>query len=145
MTEILFSLCNGGILLFWGLLLFLPKQSLTQKLIQYPWVPAVMALFYSYFLIAAGGLPTVDFSSLEGVSALFANPSPEAVSAGWVHYLAFDFWVGSSLLAQSQQKELPHVLMVLPLLATFMLGPVGVLLYVIADQSYSRLRNKNDF
>lgn len=143
MTEILFGLCNSGILLFWGMLLFLPKQRLTQKLLHYPWVPAAMALCYSYFLIAAGGLPEIDFTSLEGISVLFSNPTPEAIAAGWIHYLAFDYWVGCSLLAQSQQRGIPHLWMILPLLATFMLGPVGVLLYVVTSQVYPLLKSKN--
>ena len=108
----------------------------------YPWVPAALALFYSYFLFSSGGLANADFTSLEGVTALFKNATPEAVAAGWIHYLAFDFWVGCSLLLMGQKLKIPHYVLVLPLIATFMMGPVGVLLFVIFNFTYSMLKPK---
>jgi len=50
-------------------------------------------------------------------------------AAGWMHYLAFDFWVGAWILRDSQSRQIAHLWIVFPLLCTFMLGPVGVLLY----------------
>ena len=79
-----------------------------------------------------------DFSSLEGVLSLFHQATPEAAAAGWMHYLAFDFWVGCWVLRDAQEKQLPHGLIVLPLLFTLMMGPVGILLYTIFSQLYLR-------
>ena len=84
------------------------------------------------------GLAEADFSSLEGVLILFHQATPEAAAAGWMHYLAFDFWVGCWVLRDAQEKQLPHGLIVLPLLFTLMMGPVGILLYTIFSQLYLR-------
>ncbi len=138
MTTLLFSICNTAILLFWGLLLFLPKQKITQSLLLYPWVPLGLSFFYAYFLFGFGGLAEADFSSLEGIVKLFREATPESAAAGWLHYLAFDFWMGSWLLQNSQQKGIPHLWVVLPLLCTFMLGPMGVLTYSIVYGIHSK-------
>lgn len=138
MTTLLFTFCNTAILLFWGLLLFLPKQKITQSLLLYPWVPLGLSFFYAYFLFGFGGLAEADFSSLEGIVSLFREATPESAAAGWLHYLAFDFWMGSWLLQNSQQKGIPHLWVVLPLLCTFMLGPMGVLTYSIVYGIHSK-------
>ena len=86
------------------------------------------------------GLAEADFSSLDGILNLYKNSTPEMAAAGWMHYLAFDFWVGAGLLRESQKKNLPQGLMILPLLATFMLGPVGVLLYSLFSWGYGKTK-----
>jgi hypothetical protein len=72
-----------------------------------------------------------DFSSLEGIVTLFRKATPESAAAGWLHYLAFDFWVGTWIIRHSRKKKISHKIIILPLLFTFMLGPVGILVYSI--------------
>lgn len=129
MTTLLFNIANSLILLLWALLIFLPKWKFTKTLIGFPWVPLVLSVFYIYFLSSAGGLVGADFSSLDGITALFKNATPDSAAAGWMHYLAFDYWVGCWIIRHSQKREIPHWAITLPLLFTFLLGPVGVLLY----------------
>ena len=135
-TRLLFTIANTAILFAWLPLLVAPKKKIAQKLIAFPYVPLVISLFYLYFLLTDGGLSEADLSSLEGILKLYHQATPEAAAAGWMHYLAFDYWVGCWVLRDTQRRELPHLLILLPLLCTFMLGPVGVLLYVIFSQLY---------
>lgn len=135
-TPFLFTIANTAILFAWLPLLVAPKKKIAQTLIAFPYVPLVVSLFYLYFLLTDGGLSEADFSSLEGILKLYHQATPEAAAAGWMHYLAFDYWVGCWVLRDAQKRELPHALILLPLLSTFMLGPVGVLLYVIFSQLY---------
>ena len=135
-TPFLFTIANTAILFAWLPLLVAPKKKIAQTLIAFPYIPLVISLFYLYFLLTDGGLSEADFSSLEGILKLYHQATPEAAAAGWMHYLAFDYWVGCWVLRDAQKRELPHALILLPLLSTFMLGPVGVLLYVIFSQLY---------
>ena len=135
-TPFLFTIANTAILFAWLPLLVAPKKKIAQTLIAFPYVPLVISLFYLHFLLSDGGLSEADFSSLEGILKLYHQATPEAAAAGWMHYLAFDYWVGCWVLRDAQKRELPHALILLPLLSTFMLGPVGVLLYVIFSQLY---------
>ena len=129
--ETIFNIFNSGILFFWILLLVFPKKVFTQKVIAFPWVPLVIAIGYVYFLSTTMGIFSADFSSLHGLTEMFQNAKPRGVAAGWLHYLAFDFWVGCWMLKNSQEKRVKHVWMILPLICTFILGPLGIILYTL--------------
>jgi hypothetical protein len=51
--------------------------------------------------------------------------------AGWVHYLFFDLFVGSFEVRDAQRHAISHVILLPCLLFTFMLGPIGFLLYLV--------------
>lgn len=51
--------------------------------------------------------------------------------AGWVHFLAFDLFVGTWIAERSAQLGLSHGGVVPLLLMTFMLGPLGLLAFVL--------------
>ena len=134
-TELLFTIANTAILLAWLPLLLAPKWSFTKQMLAFPYVPFILSFFYLFFLLNDGGLAEADFSSLAGILELYRNATPEAAAAGWMHYLAFDYWVGCWMLSDAQKKAVPHLLIVVPLLCTFMLGPVGIMLYVLFTQA----------
>ena len=131
MTNILFTICNTSILFVWLSVLFFPKSILSKYLISFPWVPLAISFFYIYFLVLSGGIMDADFSSLEGILKLFKEATPESAAAGWLHYLAFDFWVSTWIIRHSQKNEIKHLYIIFPLLLTFMLGPVGILAYSV--------------
>ena len=81
-------------------------------------------LAYIFFFIAdaPGG-----FGSLAEVRKLFGKD--ELLLAGWVHYLAFDLFIGAWESRDSQRLQIPRLVMIPCYLMTFMLGPIGLLFY----------------
>ena len=140
--KIIFNIYNTGILIFWLLLLVFPKSKLTQKMTDFPWIPLVIAFGYIYFLGTSDSIFSVDFSSLSGLTEMFQNSNPRGVAAGWLHYLAFDFWVGCWILRDSQKKGVKHAFIIFPMLFTFMLGPVGVIIYTLVLAFQKKLIKK---
>ena len=69
------------------------------------------------------------FGSLNGVMELFTDKI--AVTAGWVHYLAFDLLTGIWIKKNAQKYNIHHLILIPCLLLTFMLGPIGLLLYLL--------------
>ena len=69
------------------------------------------------------------FGSLNGVMDLFTNKT--AVTAGWVHYLAFDLLTGIWIKKNALKYNIHHLILIPCLLLTFMLGPIGLLLYLL--------------
>jgi hypothetical protein len=69
------------------------------------------------------------FGSVAEVQALFAQPGP--LVAGWLHYLAFDLFVGAWIAERAAALALPHVLVLPVLLLTFGFGPAGFLAFVL--------------
>lgn len=76
------------------------------------------------------------FGSLNGVMELFTNKT--AVTAGWVHYLAFDLLTGVWIKKNALRYNIHHWILVPCLLLTFMLGPTGFLLYLAIRSIKSR-------
>ena len=140
--KIIFNIYNTGILIFWLLLLVFPKSKLTQKMTDFPWIPLVIAFGYIYFLGTSDSIFSVDFSSLSALTEMFQNSNPRGVAAGWLHYLAFDFWVGCWILRDSQKKGVKHAFIIFPMLFTFMLGPVGVIIYTLVLAFQKKLIKK---
>ena len=67
------------------------------------------------------------FSSLAAVAQLFDNRW--LLLAGWVHYLAFDLFIGAWETRDAMARGVPRLLLAPCLILTFMLGPIGLLCY----------------
>jgi hypothetical protein len=139
-----FAAANLIVLPGWALLILVPRWAPGPKLIAPVIVPALMALGY-LALLALGnfgiffgnsGPPGGGFSTLEALMILFT--SPMAVLGGWLHYLAFDIVVGSWQVRDAQAQGIPHLLVVPCLLLTYLLGPVGYLLYLLLRAALRR-------
>lgn len=112
----------------WIVLIFLPRR---WRIIWLPRfiIPAILAFAYAplaltNFFTADGG-----FSSITEVRALFQNDA--MLTAGWLHYLAFDLFVGSWIAIEADRARISRLIQAAPLLATFMFGPVGFLLFLL--------------
>ena len=126
--ELLFSICNRAILPAWLLLVFAPSWQWTQRLIFHAWIPALLGVCYIYCFYVAWPLPEgAGFGSLEQVMTFFTVPF--AVVAGWIHYLAFDLFIGAWQVRDARRQGISHLLVIPCLFLTFMAGPVGLLLY----------------
>ena len=128
--DTVFSAASTAALLAWLALAASPPSARWAPAVQRVTgriVPLAMAVVYGAMLLAAeptGG----DFNSLAGVQRLFS--SPHALTAGWVHYLAFDLFVGSWIAQRAAALHLPHW-QVLPTLAlTFLFGPLGYAAFI---------------
>ena len=92
-------------------------------------IPALLAL--AYVLLILGGREAFGeggFGSIAQVRALFADDG--ALAAGWLHYLAFDLFVGAWIARDGAARGAPALLVLLCLPLTFLFGPAGLLLYL---------------
>lgn len=80
----------------------------------------------------AGG----SFETLSGVRQLFMNDW--ALLAGWVHYLAFDLFIGAWIARDAERAGLSRLFMIPVLPLTFMFGPAGLLLFQIFKSAYGK-------
>lgn len=111
----------------WLLLVFAPRWKWAARIIAGVIIPLSLGLVYLYLVVTHFGESGGGFGSLAEVSKLFQNPYN--LLAGWVHYLAFDLFVGSWEVRDSQRLGIHHLLVVPCLALTFLLGPIGLLLY----------------
>ncbi len=138
--EKLFSLASAGALAGWVMLALAPLRR-DRAVLGARLVAALLCGFYFTLLVTglAGGdgLPAgAGFDSLAGVRILLS--SPQALLAGWVHYLAFDLFIGSWEAEDAPAARVPHWLLLPCLALTFVAGPVGLLLYLIIKAARRR-------
>ncbi len=129
----LYKLVNVVAAIGWVILIFLPNWNLADSAIKYGIVVG-LSVFYMYVLFIRKDIenevyPKGNFTSLEGVINLFKNP--RNLLAGWVHYLAFDLMLGVFIKTQANEIGMSHFLQIPCFILTFMLGPIGYLLFVI--------------
>ena len=134
--ETLFSICSTLVLPGWLLLVIAPRWKWTARLICAVLLPLVLALVYLYLIVTHFGASEGGFGSLAEVARLFQNP--HNLLAGWIHYLAFDLFVGAWEVRDAQRVGLHHLLVVPCLLLTFFFGPVGLLLYFVLRFAFKR-------
>jgi hypothetical protein len=135
--EGVFSACNMLALAGWLLLLAVPRHRLATA-IAGTVIPLTLASIYlTLFVLHARG-SSGGFSSLAAVAQLFENRW--LLLAGWVHYLAFDLFIGAWETRDAMARRIPRLLLAPCLLTTFMLGPIGLLCYhVVRARSHQPL------
>lgn len=130
--ETIFTIANNGILIFWLLLIVAPRWRGTDLLVHSAAVPVVLGLTYIWLISRAmlfgEAPPGGNFFSLAGVMALFS--SPVALTAGWIHYLVFDLFIGAWETRDARTRGLSHLVVIPCLIVTLLFGPAGLLLYL---------------
>ncbi|MEM9488531.1 MAG: ABA4-like family protein [Myxococcota bacterium] len=128
--HLTFTICNYAVLPAWLLLLVAPHKAITQRLVHALWIPALLTLVYTTMLLGGPEAPEgASFSSLEGVMLFFTMP--HATLAGWVHFLAFDLFIGAWETRDARRRGIRHVYIAPCLFLTLMLGPIGLTLYLL--------------
>lgn len=124
-----FSLGSGLAAIAWLALAVSPAQARWAPRVRFATgrvVPLVLAVAY-VALLAVTGLRDGGYDSIAAVQRLMAVPA--LLTAGWLHWLAFDLFVGTWIAERAGVLGVPHVVVV-PLLAlTFLFGPAGLLAY----------------
>jgi ABA4-like protein len=125
----IFQLCNMIAMIGWLILILLPGWYQSDKFI-IGIIITLFAIVYTWLIFSAFKPADLkSFGSLDGVMNLFQNP--KLVLAGWVHYLSFDLLTGLFIKKNSLKHGINHWIIVPCLLLTFMLGPAGLLLYLL--------------
>ena len=139
--DMIFGFANAWALLGWVILAFAPKREIIVPLVFFEG-SVFLACLYAGLIIPmmAGwisdggpvGRPPADFTTLAGIMALF--DSPGGATIGWIHYLAFDLFVGIWIARNADVHKISRWLQAPILFFTLMAGPIGLLLYLLLRQ-----------
>lgn len=131
-AEFLYRVFSLGMLPFWLLLAFLPNAAVTRVTVQSVAPPLLLGAVYAWLFHTVPG-ESMNFTSLEGLRRTFQND--QMLLAAWVHYLVFDLFVGAWIVRDGRRRELWYPLVVPCLFLTFLMGPIGLLVYLMLRAS----------
>jgi hypothetical protein len=140
--EMIYLWLNLGVLPFWLILIIFPQSQICRFFITSIFPLFILSLVYSY-LIYIIYLDSYDFLinfklyfGLKELSNLFENQS--FLILFWVHFLAMNLFCGGWIVKDSQMFGINKFLVSLPLIITYLIGPIGITLYWIIRIFYSK-------
>ena len=139
--ERLFEWSSFAVMPFWALMVLLPRARVTHAVMRTPLAPALFALLYAALVLPRMGalLPLLARPELPAIAALLG--SREGATIGWVHFLAFDLFVGRWAYLDAQERGLSPWMMAPVLLLMLMFGPLGLLAYLALRAVSSRAKS----
>jgi hypothetical protein len=146
--EMIFLWLNLGILPFWFILIVFPQSQICRVFTASIFPIFILSLAYSYllYIIFNEGYDFLKnfelYLGLSSVSNLFSDPS--FLILFWVHFLSINLFCGGWMVKDSQKFGINKFLMSLPLLITYLIGPIGLTLYWMIKIFYSKRINLYD-
>jgi hypothetical protein len=141
-----FNAVNLLALIAWAALILLPRWPALLSGVLYLGV-GLLCLIYAGGLIGvvSGVIPNpdgggADFSTIAGVRSIFASDA--GVTIGWTHYLAFDLFVGLWIARDADAKGISRLIQAPVLLATFIAGPLGLGIWLLAREPAARRQGR---
>jgi hypothetical protein len=131
MTDVLFQIVTYAGAPLWALMIFLPHWWGTRWVISSPYFLLPWVALYALLVVPGLPeiLPLILQPKLDAIVALLAKP--EAALIGWIHFVAFDLFVGRWIYLDSRERGTSAWLVSPILFLTLLLGPLGLLAYLL--------------
>ncbi|OYX23025.1 MAG: hypothetical protein B7Z10_12120 [Rhodobacterales bacterium 32-66-7] len=131
----LFQLTGPLALMGWLALALFPLAPRLSQAVAALAIPALLSVGYTALILVHWSEAPGGFGSLAEVMALFTDPW--IALAGWVHYLAFDLFVGAWITRTARAEGIAHLLILPCLVLTFLFGPAGFLAFTALRAAYA--------
>jgi Domain of unknown function (DUF4281) len=126
-SDAIFQLANTMALAGWVALLMSWAIPVWADRIAGMLLPGLLSVAYAGLILGYWSRAEGGFGSLDAVMALFTGR--EIALAGWLHYLAFDLFVGAWEVRTARREGIAFLLVVPCLILTFLFGPAGFLAF----------------
>jgi len=131
--EILYFWVNLGVLPFWLILIFFPQSNLSKYFVTSIFPFLLLSGAY-VFMLYKSYLNTYDFDSnfelylsISNLSNLFSNNL--FLMMFWIHFISINLFVGGWIVKDSQKFMINKILVGIPLIITYLIGPLGIFIY----------------
>lgn len=134
----LFELSNLVVLPFWALMIVVPRWSVTWRVMASPWIVAPAALIYVVTLVPVAHfvIPEVVLPVQARIAQLLGTPT--GATLAWAHFVAFDLFVGRWIYRDSRARGLSAWWVSPVLVLCLLLGPLGLLVYLVSRLAMGR-------
>ena len=146
--EILYYWVNLGVLPFWLILIFFPSSNLSKYFVTSIFPVFILSGTY-IFILYKSYLNSFDFInnftlylSINHLLDLFTDKS--YLMMFWIHFIAINLFTGGWIVRDSQKFYINRILLSIPLMITYLIGPIGLLFYWLLRIFYAKNINLYD-
>ena len=140
--ETLYMWINLGVLPFWFILIVFPQSHLGRIFVTSIFPFFILSGVY-IFILYKSYLIGYDFDGnfslylgLNELSRLFEDHL--YIMIFWIHFIAINLFIGGWIVKDSQKFSINKVLLAIPLIVTYLIGPIGLFLYWIIRIFYAK-------
>ncbi len=140
--EMLYYWVNLGVLPFWLILIFFPQSHLCRYFVTSIFPIFVLSGTYIFILYKAY-LSSYDFNSnfdlylgINNISDLFLDKT--FLIMFWIHFISINLFTGGWIVKDSQKFSVNKILLIIPLLITYLIGPLGLFVYWLIRVFYAK-------
>ena len=140
--ETLYYWVNFGVLPFWLMLLFFPQSSFCKYFVTSIFPILILSGTY-LFILYKSYLNNFVFENnfnlyfgINETSELFSNKY--FLMMFWIHFVSINLFVGGWIVRDSQKFLINKILLIIPLLTTYLVGPLGILIYWLIRIFYAK-------
>ena len=146
--EMLYYWVNIGVLPLWLILIFFPNSNLSRYFVTS--IFPILILGSSYiFILYKSYLNSYDFSNnfslylgINNLSELFTDKS--YLLMFWIHFVSINLFTGGWIVKNAQKFSINKFLIALPLVITYLIGPIGLFIYWLIRIFYAKNINLYD-
>ena len=140
--ETLYMWINLGVLPFWFILIVFPQSHLSRIFVTSIFPIFILSGVY-IFILYKSYLIGYDFDGnftlylgLNELSRLFEDHL--YIMIFWTHFIAINLFIGGWIVKDSQKFSVNKILLALPLIITYLIGPIGLFLYWVIRIFYAK-------
>ena len=146
--DMLYYWVNFGVLPFWLILIFFPNSNLSRYFVTSVFPILILSGAY-VFVLYKSYLNSYDFDnnfslylSIDHLSDLFTDKS--YLMMFWIHFISINLFTGGWIVRDSQKLSMNKILISIPLLITYLIGPIGLFFYWLIRIFYAKNINLYD-
>ena len=140
--ETLYYWVNFGVLPFWLILIFFSDTKVCRIFVTSIFPFLLLSSAY-IFILYKSYLSSYDFvsnfnlyTSKDGLKNLFSNDF--FIIMFWIHFISINLFTGGWIVKDSQKLAINKILIILPLVITYLIGPIGLLIYWLIRIFYAK-------
>ncbi len=140
--EMLYYWVNTGVLPFWLILIFFPRSHISRYFVTsiFPFFllsGAYVFMLYKSYLNSFDYFGNFNlYVGISDLSELFSNKS--FLMMFWIHFISINLFAGGWIVKDSQKFLINKFLLFIPLLITYLIGPLGLFIYWLIRIFYAK-------
>ena len=140
--EMIYLWLNIGVLPFWFLLIFLPETKICKIFVSsiFPILIFSTIDLYLIFELYKSDYNLFDgfnlYLGLDELSDLLSDKN--FLILFWIHFLAINLFCGSWIVRDYQRLNITKLLVIVPLILTYLIGPLGIFMYWLIRIFFSK-------